>query len=35
MDTVLLLPVLTLIVGLAMAAWGWINDDSLRHQRGY
>lgn len=35
MGTLLILPVLVLMAGLAMAAWGWLNDDQIRHQQGY
>lgn len=33
MEAILALPSLVLVAGLAMAAWGWLNDDAIRHQR--
>lgn len=35
MGTLLILPVIMLVAGLVIAAWGWLNDDQIRHQRGY
>lgn len=33
MEALFALPSLALIAGLAMAGWGWLNDDAIRHQR--
>lgn len=33
MEMILILPVVVLIAGLAMAGWGWANDEDIRHQR--